>query len=293
MRQYSNKIALSFALAAAALYAINVPVSKMLLSQVPPTIMASFLYLGAGIGVGLMYLFNRKREQASKLAKADLPYTIAMIVLDIAASIFLMIGISLGSSSNASLLGNFEIVATSIIALVAFKEAISARLWIAILLITISSMILSFEGSDSLRLSIGSLFVLLATLCWGIENNCTRKISSKSTYEIVILKGLFSGGGSLMIALYLNETFPSAVILAIVLMLGFVAYGLSIFLYVRAQSVIGAAKTSAYYAVTPFIGALLSFIILKEQFTGNFVLALVIMIAGTILVVIETLGKEH
>lgn len=293
MRQYSNKIALFFALAAAALYAINVPVSKMLLSQVPPTIMASFLYLGAGIGVGLMYLFNRKREQASKLSKADLPYTIAMIVLDIAAPIFLMIGISLGSSSNASLLGNFEIVATSIIALVAFKEAISLRLWIAILLITISSMILSFEGSDSLRLSIGSLFVLLATLCWGIENNCTRKISSKSTYEIVILKGLFSGGGSLMIALYLNETFPSAVILAIVLMLGFVAYGLSIFLYVRAQSVIGAAKTSAYYAVTPFIGALLSFIILKEQFTGNFVLALVIMIAGTILVVIETLGKEH
>lgn len=127
----------------------------------------------------------------------------------------------------------------------------------------------------------------------GIENNCTRKISSKSSYEIVILKGLFSGGGSLIIALFRNEKFPSAMCVALVLMLGFVAYGLSIFLYVRAQSVVGAAKTSACYAVTPFIGAFLSFVIVGEQLSNRFLLATVVMIAGTVVVVMETLGKRH
>ena len=156
--------------------------------------MAALLYLGAGIGIGILSLFNKKdREKSERLSKKDLPFVIGMIVLDIAAPIFLMLGISYGSSANASLLGNFEIVATTVIALFIFKEAVSKRLWAAIALITLSSILLSFEGTDSFSFSCGSLFVLAATVCWGFENNCTRNISSKSTYEIVVLKGVFSG----------------------------------------------------------------------------------------------------
>ena len=120
-----------------------------------------------------------------RLSREDLPYTILMVVLDVIAPILLMIGISIGSSANASLLGNFEIVATSIIALVFFKEAVSKNLWIAIAFITVSSIILSFEGKGAFNFSYGSLFVILATLSWGLENNCTRKISNKSSYETV------------------------------------------------------------------------------------------------------------
>ena len=112
-----------------------------------------------------------------------------------------MLGISYGSSANASLLGNFEIVATTIIALILFKEAVTKRLWLAIGLITLSSVLLSFEGTDSFHFSYGSLLVIMATVCWGLENNCTRELSSKSTYQIVMLKGLFSGLGALVIAL--------------------------------------------------------------------------------------------
>ena len=177
--------AIIYALLAAVFYAINVPVSKVLLNCVGPTTMAALLYLGAGIGIGIMSFFNKKdREQTERLSKSDLPFVIGMIVLDIAAPIFLMLGIRYGSSANASLLGNFEIVATTVIALFLFKEVVSRRLWIAIALITISSGILSLEGTDSFQFSYGSLFVLLATVCWGFENNCTRNISSKSTYEI-------------------------------------------------------------------------------------------------------------
>ena len=93
-----------------------------------------------------------------------------------------MLGVKYGTSGNASLLGNFEIVATTLIAMLIFKEKVSWRLWTAILLITASSIILTFESTDGMNFSVGSLLVLGATLCWGLENNCTRKISEKSTY---------------------------------------------------------------------------------------------------------------
>ena len=287
-------IAIGYAILAAVFYAVNVPISKVLLREVGPTTMAALLYLGAGVGIGMLSLFSRNSwEKSEPLSKKDLPYVIAMIVLDIAAPIFLMLGISYGSSANASLLGNFEIVATTLIALFIFREAVSKRLWAAIALITLSSILLSFEGTDSFRFSYGSLFVLLATVCWGFENNCTRNIASKSTYEIVVLKGIFSGLGSLLIAFIMRETMPGTGYAVVALLLGFVSYGLSIFLYVRAQRVLGAAKTSAYYAVAPFVGAFLSFVFLKEQLSWKYLTALAVMIAGSALVVVDTLIRQH
>ena len=290
-----NKLkAIMFAFLAAVFYAINVPISKVLLQHVGPTTMAALLYLGAGIGIGMMSLFNKKdREKAESLTKAELPYIVGMIVLDIAAPIFLMLGISYGSSANASLLGNFEIVATTVIALILFKEAVTKRLWLAIGLITLSSILLSFEGTDSFHFSYGSLLVIMATVCWGLENNCTRELSSKSTYQIVMLKGLCSGLGALVIALIKRESFPGIGYIAIALALGFVAYGLSIFMYVRAQNVLGAAKTSAYYAVNPLIGALLAFVFLSESLSWMYVIALIVMVIGSALVVVDTFIRQH
>jgi len=290
-----NKLkAIMFAFLAAVFYAINVPISKVLLQHVGPTTMAALLYLGAGIGIGMMSLFNKKdREKAESLTKAELPYIVGMIVLDIAAPIFLMLGISYGSSANASLLGNFEIVATTVIALILFKEAVTKRLWLAIGLITLSSILLSFEGTDSFHFSYGSLLVIMATVCWGLENNCTRELSSKSTYQIVMLKGLCSGLGAMVIALIKRESFPGIGYIAIALALGFVAYGLSIFMYVRAQNVLGAAKTSAYYAVNPLIGALLAFVFLSESLSWMYVIALIVMVIGSALVVVDTLIRQH
>ena len=286
--------AIILAFLAALFYAVNVPCSKVLLSDVAPTFMAAFLYLGAGLGVGIMYLFRFKNEKRSdKLDRTDIPYTIGMVVLDIIAPILLMMGISTGSAANASLLGNFEIVATTLIAFVIFKEKVSWKLWIAIVLVTVSSIIISFGGMDSLKFSIGSLLVIGATICWGLENNCTRNISGKSTYQIVTIKGLCSGIGSFIIALTLKESLPGVKTIIVILILGFVAYGLSIFTYVRAQNALGAAKTSAYYAASPFIGVLLSVIFLREQLTAVFLIAMLVMIVGTALIVYETLVHSH
>lgn len=291
----NNKIsAIICAMLAAVFYAINMPFSKVLLKSVEPTFMAALLYFGAGIGIGVIYLISGKyKEKANRLTKQDFPYTIGMILLDIAAPIFLMFGLLDASSANASLLNNFEIVATSVIALFVFKEVISIRLWAAISLITLSSIILSFDGAESFKFSYGSILILTAAVCWGFENNCTRKISSKSTYEIVMLKGIFSGLGSLAIAIMKGESFPQIKYILAVLLLGFIAYGLSIFLYVRAQNNLGAAKTSAYYAIAPFVGALLSFVILHEAITVDYIIALVIMIIGSALVAADTIIMKH
>lgn len=286
--------AMAYAIAAALFYAINVPCSKLLLEYVGPTFMAAFLYLGAGIGVGVMYWFHRSKElPEERLTRKDLPFTVGMVVLDIIAPILLMLGIHMGTSSNASLLSNFEIVATSVIALVIFKEKISGRLWAAIGFITLSSALLSFEGSGSFQFSIGSLFVLGAAVCWGFENNCTRNISQKSTHQIVTIKGFFSGAGSFLTALLTGEKLPEFQYILPALLLGFVAYGLSIFTYIRAQKTLGAAKTSAFYAVAPFIGAFLSFVLLKESLTAGYAVALLIMVIGTAFVIADTLINDH
>lgn len=289
-----RKQAVLCALAAALFYSLNVPCSKLLLYHIPPTYMAAFLYLGAGAGVGIMHILRRcvrRRIEPpdDRLSRKDLPYTVGMVLLDIIAPILLMVGVSLGSPANASLLGNFETAATAFIALALFGEKVSAKLWAAIFLITVSSVMLSLEGGGT-SFSVGSLFVLGAAVCWGFENNCTRSISGKSTSQIVTVKGLGSGAGSFIVALISGERFPETRYIPPALALGFAAYGLSIFTYIKAQKTLGAAKTGAYYAAAPFIGAFLSFILLREPLTSSYIAALAVMAVGTALAAADTFG---
>jgi drug/metabolite transporter (DMT)-like permease len=278
-----NGLGIFLALLAAALYAINSPFSKLLLNYMPSTLMAGFLYLGAGFGMLIIFCLRKISKTDNReagLSKKDLPYTIAMIVLDIAAPILLLLGLNLTTAANASLLNNFEIVATALIALSVFKEKISSRLWTGIIFVTAACMVLSVENISGLRFSRGSLFILMACICWGIENNCTRKISSKDPLQIVLLKGIFSGCGSLIIGFSIGERVTAAWSIFAVLGVGLVAYGLSIFSYVYAQRILGAARTSAYYAVAPFIGTAISLIIFRELPGVNYYVALVLMAVG-------------
>ena len=276
-----------FAVLAAALYAVSSPISKLLLEKLTPTMLAALLYLGAGTGLVIVGAIQKKTSAVQKekpLTKKELPYTVGMIVLDILAPISLMAGLTMTTAANASLLNNFEIVATSIIALCVFKEKISKRLWLGILLVTIASVLLSIEDLSSFSFSVGSIFVLLACVFWGLENNCTKKLSSKNPLEVVVIKGFGSGIGSFMIAVIIKEFSFDFWYVIFALLLGFVAYGLSIFFYIYAQRYLGAAKTSAYYAISPFIGTALSLMIFREIPSVLFLIALAVMIAGTCVV---------
>lgn len=275
--------AVGFAILAAALYALNAPLSKVLLGQVPARMMAALLYLGAGAGMLLLRLMQKsmgKPSAEAPLTRKELPYTVAMVVLDVAAPIFLMLGLTGTSAASASLLNNFEIVSTSLIALAIFRERISGRLWLAIGLVTLSSIVLSLEGAGNLQFSLGSLLVLLACCCWGLENNCTRALSGKNPLEIVVVKGVGSGLGAMIVALVCGEHLPALLPALGALALGFVAYGLSIFFYIYAQRTLGAAKTSTWYAISPFIGVGLSLMIFRQIPGLMFWVALAIMAAG-------------
>jgi len=289
----TKNLATAFAILAAALYAVNIPFSKLLLDRVQPTMMAAFLYLGAGIGLFLYGLLTGEKDKREPLTKKELPYTLGMILLDIAAPILLMLGLERTGSANASLLNNFEIVATSLIALFAFKEALSKRLGFAIVLVTLASIILGFEGKGSFQFNSGSLLVLGATCCWGLENNCTRMLSAKSSVQITTIKGIFSGLGSLIVALTVGEKLPNVLLIEAVLLLGFVAYGLSINFYIKAQKDLGAAKTSAYYSIAPFLGVSFGMLFLGERPALQFYIGLAVMIGATVLMIRDTITLQH
>jgi drug/metabolite transporter (DMT)-like permease len=288
--------AMLMALMAALLYGISAPVAKILLTRIPAALMAALLYLGAGLGMLVVnaVIMSRKQEPIeARLTKSELPFVIGMILLDIAAPLFLMLGLTQSTSGTVSLLNNFEIVATSMIALLFFKESLDRRMWMAIGFIVLASVILSVEDLGSFSLSLGAIFVLLASVCWGLENNCTRMLSPKNPLQIVVIKGLGSGFGALLIA-YISKSYSLDVFFIVMaLLLGFVAYGLSITFYISAQRYLGAARTSAYYAAAPFIGVLMSWIILKEPVTSTFILALIIMLVGTYFAVTESHQHAH
>ena len=283
MHVSAGRLAIGFAVLAALLYGISAPVSKMLLETTSPELMAALLYLGAGLGMFAVNLVtqrkNRERKEAP-LAKKDLPFVIGMILLDIAAPILLMLGLSLTTAANASLLNNFEIVVTALVALLIFREAIGRRLWVAILLIVLGSILLTVEDMSSFSFSVGSILVILACVCWGVENNCTRMLSLKDPMQIVVVKGFGAGSGALLIAFLASGMHTDLVSVIAALVLGFFAYGLSIYLYVRAQRDLGAARTSAFYAVAPFIGAAISFAVFQTPLTPLFALAAGFMVLG-------------
>ena len=282
-----NLSAVLCALTSACLFALCIPFAKLLSNHVPTVTMGGLLYLGAGFGLFLTFLLKHSDSELS-LTKKEIPYSICMIILDICAIIFLMLGISKTTGANASLIGNFELAATVIFAFLIFKEKISKNLFISILLITLASIILTFEGYGSFIFNIGSFFVLLSCICWGLENNFTRLLSIKDTRQITIIKGIFSGLGGLIISLIIGEVFPSTKWVLLTMLLGFFSYGVSVCLYIYAQRFLGASKTGAIYSLAPYFGVVFSLIILKEKPLLQFYTALIIMIIATFLVIRDT-----
>ncbi len=289
-----KRTAVLFAILAATLYAVHVPLSKILMQGISPAMLAGFLYLGAGTGMGGMMLVRKlcgKGGSAPSLGKRDLPYTVAMVVLDIAAPILLLFGVANTTAANVSLLNNFEIVATAGIAVAVFREKISGRLWCAVFLVVAASMILGTEAGEVLVFNRGSLCVIGACLCWGLENNCTRRISDKDPEQIVWIKGIFSGMGGIAVAGLLGEKLSAATFLLWAMLLGFVAYGLSIRFYIMAQYWLGAAKTSAFYSLAPFLGVGFSFVILRERPEIRFYIGLAVMAVATAVMIWDTMAS--
>lgn len=282
------------AILAAALYAVMTPVSKLLQVSVPPVMGAGLLYLGAGLGmavvIGAERVVGRTSEQPP-LDSSDLRFVCAMVALDMVAPILLMLGIAHTSPQTVSLLNNFEIVATTVIAATLFRERVSRRLAVAVCVITCACVLLSLDGADALGISTGALLVLGACVCWGFENNCTASLSEKDACQVVLVKGLGSGAGSLAVSMLVGEGGASAQGCAAMMLLGFLAVGLSVYCYVKAQACIGAARTSAFYATSPFIGVFLGMALFHQMPGALFWVAFALMAFGVWLSVRDAMAE--
>ena len=195
------------ALLAAALFGASAPLSKLLLGEIMPIQLSAFLYLGSGIII-LVVIFLRQMNNRSlqhreaPLRGTDLPWLAgAVLAGGVAAPIILMYSLQTTPAATASLLLNFEGIATALIAVFIFKEALNRLAWGAVILIAIASILLTLNTDGARGISIGALGVLGAAALWGLDNNLTRNISNKDPLAIVATKGITAGIVSLLLAI--------------------------------------------------------------------------------------------
>jgi len=282
------------ALLAAVLFGASAPGAKLLLDMIEPIPLAGFLYLGSGVGLllfrGIRRLGSQSVKVEARISKADVPWLAGAVLSGgVAAPIVLMFSLQTTPAATASLLLNFEGVATALIAALVFKEAIGGRIWWAVACITTASLLLSLNLSGQWGISLGALGVLGTCALWGLDNNLTRTISAKDPLSIVIIKGLGAGGFSLILALILQTSFPKPLAVLGAMLLGSLSYGVSIALFILAMRDLGAARTSAFFGTAPFVGALISFLLFRKFPSTPFLISLPIMILGAVLL----LGEEH
>jgi len=286
------------AILAALLFGASAPFAKLLLGEIDPIPLASFLYLGSGIGLLLFKLIQRMQkgyiEIEAKINMNEIKWLIgAVIAGGVMAPIVLMFSLRNTPASTASLLLNFESVATTLIAVIVFKESIGKRIWFAVALIASASVLLTWNFKSEWGFSIGALGVLMACILWGIDNNFTRNISAKDPLIIVTIKGIGAGCVSIILAIFAGSNFPGLKIILGAMLLGFFSYGFSIVLFIFAMRNIGASRTSAFFGTAPFVGTFLSFILFRELPNTLFYYALPIMITGAILILGEEHGHKH
>jgi drug/metabolite transporter (DMT)-like permease len=284
------------ALLAALFFGASAPLSKLLLADVPPVLMAAFLYLGSGTGISLVKLSQRLtgHQTEAGIKRPDIKWLAGAIVSGgILAPIVLMISLQITPASTASLLLNFEGVGTTLIALFFFRESISRRAMAAIFVITLASIFLSTNFEGGFGLSLGALGVILACVLWGVDNNFTRNISAKDPLTIVAWKGLVAGSFSLLLGLSLGQQLPAWITTLGILLLGFISYGFSTMLFIYAMRGLGAARTSALYGTAPLAGVLLSFVIFRDPITLLFIFAAALMAAGALLLANEEHAHFH
>jgi len=286
--------AILMALAAAVLFGISAPLSKLLLGDILPLPLAALLYFGGGAGALLFKLgrtaISKKPKAEADITKKDIPWLAGMILAGgVAAPVILLFSLKATPAATASLLLNFEAVSTAIIATVFFKEALGKRVWAAIALITASAVLLTWNPSEEWGFSLGALGVVGACVLWGVDNNLTRNVSAKDPLTITSVKGLGAGTVSLILSLAAGSPFPSAAMVLSALLLGVFSYGISIVLLIAAMRYLGAARSSAFFGTAPFIGAVVSVIIFGEFPALQFYISIPLMVAGAVLIS----GEKH
>ena len=288
------------ALGAALLFGVSTPLAKLLVGEVTPLLLAGLLYVGSGLGLGALLLIRRalarlNGAEVTPLAvpPRDVPWLLGAIVAGgMAGPALLMAGLARTSAASASLLLNMEGVGTAVLAWLVFQENTERRIVLGMLAIVAGGVLLAWQPGGS-AVAPGALLIVGACLCWAIDNNLTRKVSTHDAMMIAGLKGLLAGVFNTALALATGATLPARTVIERALLLGFAGYGLSLMLFVVALRTLGTARTSAYFSTAPLFGVALAFVLWPELPDATFWAAAGLMGLGLWLHLRERHAHEH
>jgi len=290
-----NRTGIPLALLSAILFGASTPFAKLLLGSVDPWMMAGLLYLGAGIGLAAIHLSRaalRLPAVEAPLRRPDIPW-LGLVILagGVGGPLLLMFGLASTEAASASLLLNLEGLATMGIAWLVFRENVDRRLLVGAFAILGAAALLSWQGRASFDW--GALLIAGACLCWGIDNNLTRKLSSADPVQIAMLKGLVAGTVNLILALASGAELPSGGTILAAGIVGLLGYGVSLALFVLGLRHLGTARTGAYFSLAPFVGAVLAVAMLGEPLSAKLLTAGCLMGVGLWLHLSERHDHEH
>lgn len=280
------------ALGAAILFGASTPIAKLLLGNIDPWMLAALLYLGSGVGLTLYRLLLRhprptlRRDEWIWLAGA-------IVVGGVIAPVLLMTGLTRMPASGASLLLNAESVFTALLAWIVFKENADRRVVLGMVAIVAGAVVLAWPGELRFGELLPVLAVVGACFAWAVDNNLTRKLALLDATWVTSMKGLCAGIVNLVAALAFGARLPEPAAMAQALTLGFLAYGISLALFVLALRHLGTARTGAYFSVAPFFGTVLAIPLLSESVDARLIGAGALMGFGVWLHVTERHRHLH
>jgi drug/metabolite transporter (DMT)-like permease len=287
-----------YALLASVLFGLSTPISKSLLGRIDPLLLAGLFYLGSGVGL-ITSRFALGKIQPDLLQQRGLHKREwiflgpAIVAGGIIAPALLMYGLLSSPASTASLLMNMEGVFTALIAWFIFKENFDQRILLGMIAMVFGGAVLSLHPGQQFLPTMGSLLIIGACLGWALDNNLTRKVSNADATLVAAYKGLVAGTVNTLLALFMGARLPSLFEGAVALTVGLLSYGASLVLYVLGLRHIGAARTGAYFAVAPFIGATVSLIVLNDALTPQLIGAGLLMGLGLWLHLTEHHSHKH
>jgi drug/metabolite transporter (DMT)-like permease len=289
------RTAILAALIAALLFGASTPLAKLLVGDIAPILLAGLLYMGSGLGLWLLRLARDRRLSTPRLPAREWPWFLGAIAAGgVIGPVLLMYGLTRTSAANASLLLNLEAVFTALLAWIVFRENADRRVVLGIAFIVAGGVILAWSPGALLPgAARGALAIAAAGLCWGLDNNLTRKVAASDALFIAGTKGLIAGITNCALALALGASLPPLPLIGAAMALGLGGYGLSLVLYVLALRGLGSARTGAYFSTAPFLGAAVAVIAFHEPATAAFWIAALFMAAGVWLHLSERHEHEH
>jgi len=284
---------IAYAFGAAVLFGVSTPLAKLLLGDVPPVLLAGFLYGGSAVGLTIWHVLRGARAEGPLVTRDAWPWLAGAIACGgVVAPALLMLGLSQTPAATAALLLNLEAVFTTLIAWFGFGEHYDRRIAAGMVLIVAGSVWLSWNGSG-MALPVGSLLIVLACAGWALDNNLTQKVAHADPVRLAQVKGVVAGASNLSLAMVLGQHAPPALHAAAALAVGFGGYGLSLVFFVLALRHLGTARTGAYFSTAPFLGAVASFALIDEPMSSAVLGAGVLMALGVYLHLTEHHSHHH